>query len=102
MAMSKIKQAFVFHYPLKHKVVRDLKIVTEHVGDLVVEGIGYFNPSASPIDVFDRYSVDIEFVKWNGTDIKPVLEVTGNMDEMEEAAIRHFANLLENNLKKAA
>jgi hypothetical protein len=97
-----MRKAFVFHYPLKHKVVKDLKIVTEHVGDLVIEGIGYFDPAASPIDVFDRYSVDIDHVKWNGTDIKPVLEVTGNMDEMEEAAIRYFAHTLESEMKKAA
>lgn len=100
--MHKLKKEFVFHYPLKHKVVKDLKIVTEHVGDLVIEGIGYFDPSASPIDVFDRYSVDIEFVKWNGTDIKPVLEVTGTLEEVEEAAIRYFANQLERGMNKAA
>ena len=100
--MNRIQQEFVFHYPLKHKVVRDLKIVTEHVGDLVVEGMGYFDPSASPIDVFDRYSVDIDFVKWNGTDIRQVLEVTGQMEDLEEASIRYFANLLENGMQKAA
>ena len=100
--MHKLKKEFVFHYPLKHKVVKDLKIVTEHVGDLVIEGIGYFDPSASPIDVFERYSVDIEFVKWNGTDIKPVLEVTGTLEDVEEAAIRYFANQLERGLNKAA
>jgi len=100
--MSKLKKSFVFHYPLKHKVVRDLKIVTEHVGDLIIEGVGYFDPTASPIDVFDRYTVDIDYVKWNGTDIKPVLEVTGNMDEMEEAAIRYFAHSLESEMRKAA
>ncbi|MBD0375547.1 MAG: hypothetical protein ICV51_07965 [Flavisolibacter sp.] len=100
---GKIKKEFEFLFPLKHKVVRDLKIVTEHIGDLLVEGIGYFNPSVSPIDVFERYAVDIDFVKWNGTDIKPVLEVTGSLEEIEEAAIRHFAHLLENsNLEKAA
>ena len=93
---------FTFHYPLKHKVVRDLKIVTEKVGDLEVEGVGYFNPSASVLDIFDRYAVDIDFVKWNGTDIKPVLEVMGNMDEIEEAAVRHFAQMLENSLRNAA
>ena len=69
--LKKIRKEFVFNYPLKHKVVQDLKIVTEHVGDLVIEGIWYFDPSASPIDIFDRYTVDIEWVKWNGTDIKP-------------------------------
>jgi hypothetical protein len=100
--MKRIEKEFVFHYPLKHKVVRDLKIVTEHVGDLVIEGTGYFNPDASPIDVFDRYSVDIDFVKWNGTDIRPVLEVTGQLEDLEEAAIRYFANLLEHGTAKAA
>jgi hypothetical protein len=102
-AMNRKQQReFQFIYPLKHKVVKDLKIVTEHVGDLVVEGKGYFNPSASPIDVFDRYAVDIDFVKWNGSDIKPVLEVMGDLEDIEEAAIRYFASLLENNLRNAA
>lgn len=100
--VRKQQQPFQFHYPLKYKVVRDLKIVTEQVGDLVVEAMGYFNPAASPIDVFDRYAVDLELVKWNGTDIKPVLEVMGNLDAIEEAAIRHFAGLLENGLRQAA
>jgi hypothetical protein len=100
--MRKTKKEFAFHFPLKHKVVRDLKIVTEHVGDLEIEGMGYFNPNASLLDIFDRYGVDIDFVKWNGTDIKPVLEVTGAMDEITEAAIRYFAQTFENRLNKAA
>ena len=100
--MNRVERLFVFHYPLKHKVVRDLKIVTEHIGDLVIEGTGYFNPEASPIDVFDRYSVDIDFVRWNGTDIRPVLEVTGQLEDLEEAAIRYFAQQLEDGVKKAA
>lgn len=98
----RIHKEFTFHYPLKHKVVRDLKIVTEHVGDMVVEGMGYFDPSASVLDIFDRYWVDIDFVKWKGTDIKPVLEVTGVMDDVVEAAIRYFANDFENSSSKAA
>jgi hypothetical protein len=98
----RIHKEFTFHYPLKHKVVRDLKIVTEHVGDLVVEGIGYFDPSASVLDILERYTVDIDFVKWNGTDIKPVLEVTGAMDDLVEASIRYFANEFEHSSSKAA
>ena len=98
----RIHKEFTFHYPLKHKVVRDLKIVTEHVGDLVIEGVGYFNPSASVLDIFDRYTVDIDFVKWNNTDIKPVLEVTGAMDDVVEAAIRFFASEFEHGSSKAA
>lgn len=100
--MRKTRKSFTFHYPLKHKVVRDLKIVTEHIGDLEVEGVGYFNSSASVLDIFDRYTVDIDFVKWNGTDIKPVLEVTGAMDEITEAAIRYFAHEFEHSVGRAA
>ena len=100
--MRQTRKEFTFHYPLKHKVVRDLKIVTEHVGDLEIEGVGYFNASASVLDIFDRYTVDIDFVRWNGTDIKPVLEVTGAMDEITEAAIRYFAHEFENHVGKAA
>ncbi|HVG16341.1 MAG TPA: hypothetical protein VM935_15325 [Chitinophagaceae bacterium] len=99
---SKQKSGFQFIYPLKHKVVRDLKLVTEHIGDLVVEGTGYFNPAASPIDVFERYTVDIDYVKWNGSDIRPVLEVMGNMDEIEEAAVRYFALTLDRSVRHAA
>ncbi len=100
--IKKTKKEFRFTYPLKHRVVKNLKIVTEHVGDLEVEGIGYFNPSASRLDVSERYAVDIDFVKWNGTDIKPVLEVTGSLEAIEEAAIRYFAELLETSFNKAA
>lgn len=100
--MRNTTQDFSFHFPLKHKVVRDLKIVTEQVGELEVEGVGYFNPSASALDIFDRYNVDIDFVKWNGTDIKPVLEVTGAMDEIQEAAVRQFAKAFEQRLNQAA
>ncbi|HEU4470315.1 MAG TPA: hypothetical protein VFR58_04470 [Flavisolibacter sp.] len=100
--MKNTTQSFSFHYPLSTKVVRDLRLVTETVGYLVVEGVGYFNPSASVLDIFDRYDVDIDFVKWNGTDIKAVLEVTGGMDEITNAAIRFFAGEFETSLNKAA
>jgi hypothetical protein len=100
--MRNTTKDFKFHFPLKHKVVRDLKIVTEHIGDLEVEGVGYFDPSASLLDIFDRYSVDIDFVKWNGTDIKPVLEITGGMDEIIEASVRYFAGEFETGMGKAA
>ncbi|HEV7621719.1 MAG TPA: hypothetical protein VGO09_08300 [Flavisolibacter sp.] len=97
----KKSQNFTFHFPLKYKAVRDLKIVTEYVGDLVVEGVGYFDPSYSSLDIFDRYSVDIDFIKWNNTDIKPVLEVTGFIEEIQEAAIRFFADELHSMTKAA-
>lgn len=100
--MRNTTKEFRFYFPLKHKIVRDLKIVTDHVGDLQVEGVGYFNPSASRLDIFDRYTVDIDFVRWNGADIKPVLEITGGMDEIIEASIRYVANEFEDNMEQAA
>lgn len=96
--MDRIQKDFVFQYPLKHKVVRDLKIVTEHVGDLIITGVGYFNPAANPVDVFDRYAVDVRRIDWNGTDIRSVLEVTGSLDELEEAAVRYFAKEIDKQL----
>ncbi len=92
--MKKTKQNFSFTYKLTQKVVRELKIQTETVGELIVEGVGYFNPNTSPIDVFDRYSVDIDFIKWQGVDIKPVLEVMDGVEDIEEKAIRYFAELV--------
>jgi hypothetical protein len=100
--MKDTTKDFRFTFPLKHKVVRDLKIVTEHIGDLEVEGVGYFNPTASRLDIFDRYAVDIDFIKWNGADIKPVLEITGGIEEIIEASIRYFAHDFENKLGRAA
>ena len=100
--MRKQQRHFEFTYPLKQKVVRNLRIVTEHVGDLHVEGVGYFDPEASILDIFDRYSVDLEYVKWNGVDIMPVLEVTGGMEEITEAAVRAFARNYESGIGHAA
>lgn len=94
--VHKLSKEFVFHYPLKHKVVRDLKIVTEHVGELAIEGMGYFNPSANVLtSMEERYGVDIDFIKWNGTDIKSVLEVCGGLEEIEEATINYLATVFD-------
>jgi len=100
--MKNATRDFRFSFPLKHKVVRDLKIVTEHVGDLQVEGVGYFTPSASRLDIVDRYAVDIDAVRWQGTNIKEVLEITGGMDEIIEASIRFFAQDFETDMGRAA
>jgi hypothetical protein len=90
--MSKISKSFEFAMPLTHKVVRDLKIITEHVGDLIISGAAYCNTHESVISS-DRYDVDIDFIKWQGQDIKPVLEVIGDMNECGEAALQHAAYL---------
>lgn len=101
--MRQATKSFDFIFPLNHKVVRNLKIVNEHIGDLHVEGSVSLNSSVSLLSQLDeRYTVDIDFVKWNGTDIKPVLELTGLLDDVQEAALRHCVSLFESPLKKAA
>lgn len=101
--MRQVPKSFNFTFPLNHKVVRNLKIVNEHIGDLYVEGSASLNSSVSILSQLDeRYTVDIDFVKWNGTDIKPVLELTGLIDDVQQAALRHCVSLFENPLKKAA
>jgi hypothetical protein len=87
----KYSKPFTFLFPLSHKVVREFKIVTEHVGDLEVSGTAYFNPEHSMLDIFERYHADVDFIKWNGTNIKEVLEVLSGIEEIEEAAAKHAA-----------
>lgn len=99
ITMSKISRPFEFNYPLSQKVVRNLKIVVEHVGDLTISGMAYMDPRESVLSD-SRYSVDIDFIKWNGTDIKPVLETIGDMNEVGEAALRHAAYVFADEEKK--
>lgn len=101
--MKNVKKNFSFSFPLNHKVVRNLKIVNEHVGNLTIEGSATFYSGVSILSPLDeRYVVDIDFVKWNGTDIKAVLELTDLMDEVYEAALRNCEQLFETTFNKAA
>lgn len=100
--MKKITKPFHFIFPLKKKIVRDLKIFSDHIGDLEVEGIGYFDPGASLLDIFERFAVDIDYIRWKGTDIRLVLETTGGLEEIEVAAIRHIAREFQTGISKAA
>lgn len=101
--MKKVKKEFSFRFPLNHKIVRNLRIVNEHVGDLQVEGFVSFDPSVSLLShLEERYAVDIDFIRWNGTDIKPVLELTGLLDDIQDAALRYSATLFQPALGQAA
>lgn len=94
--MQQIKREFSFPYKLTHKVVRDLKLQDETIGELMVDCVGFFNPNVSPIDVHDRYSVEIDFIRWNGTDIKAVCDFFDATSDILDAATRYFANLIDN------
>lgn len=90
----RIQKPFAYSFPLTHKVVRNCQLITEHIGDLTIEGVGYYDPTISRLDTeHHRYDADIDFVKWNGTDIKPVLEVSGLMDDITDATVRYIATL---------
>jgi hypothetical protein len=91
--MSKITKNFEITYPLKHKIVRDLRIITETVGYLVVSGVAYCDTNVPKTDIDERYSVDVDFINWNGVDITPVLEVTGGHEEVVEYVIERVAEL---------
>lgn len=96
--MAKKQQNFEFLFPLTHKVVEDGRVVTKHVGDFLVIGVAYFNENVSVID-FDRYTVDLDFIKWGGTDIKDVLEITADntLSEIYDAAVQHASGLFDFN-----
>jgi hypothetical protein len=92
---------FWFRYPLYRRQVLNLKLVSEHIGDLEIEGVGYIKPGINSLDIKDSIDVDLEFIRWNGADILPVLEINQGLEEFEEAAIRHLQNGL-NKLNQAA
>lgn len=98
--MAKKRLLFQFNFPLTKKVVRNCQFEWDYIGDLEIAGVGYFNPNASVIDVDNRYSADIDFVKWQGQDIKSVLEMTSEatMDEIFSAALQHIAGLFEQSI----
>ena len=102
--LSQTMSSIVFShtYPLRRKMVRDLKVVFQPVGDLDVEALGQVLTAAPSLDIFDQYAVEIRAVRWKGTDILPVLEVAGMMEEIIEATVRQFARIMENGLNRAA
>jgi hypothetical protein len=96
--MKKIRKEFTFNFPLKHNVVRNLKVVTETICLLEVECVGYYDPTVSKLNIHDRYSVDIDFIRYEGKDIKPILDVTELMDDIEQAALLELASITSSKL----
>jgi hypothetical protein len=94
MTARKLQQDFEFAYPLTREVVRSLRLTKEHIGDLLVQGTAYCYTGAPLTEPHERYTADIDFVRWNGTDIKDVLLVTGFLADLEEMAVQHAAKFL--------
>lgn len=103
--MAKISRYFQFNFPLNKRIVKDLRLLTLHVGDLQVFGKAYYDQSIPYFSTDEsRYSVEIESLKWNGTEVLDLFQVT-QLDtilaDIEEAAIQH-ASFLFNSEASAA
>ncbi len=94
---AKIQQNFSFVYPLKEIITNSLGLHTRHIGDLTIEGIGYCDPKATTLDIFERYHYHIEYIKKDGTDFKEELLFLIDpikMDDLKTALIHHIADNL--------
>lgn len=96
-AVPDLQKSFSFEYPLVQKVIRNCRIQNEFAGNLVVEGSATPKKGGSITDPLEeQFSVDIDFIKWNGQDIKPVLETEPSgllLLSIYEAALNHTAYL---------
>jgi hypothetical protein len=96
--MAKQSKEFHFIYPLTQKVVRDLRIVTEHVTDLHISGTAYKDTSDSAFieDESDRFSADVDCVLYLNRNIKDVLTAFNvDLDPIEAAAKSHAQYLFD-------
>lgn len=98
--MNKHSAHFQFTHNLYQSTVRDLRIVKEKIGEIIVSGTAYLDDRHPVTQPFLRYSADIDFCYYNGTDVKPLLVWAGEMDTIEEEAVRKAALLFD--LKTAA
>lgn len=98
----RMRERFSFLYPLTQKAVRDLKIITEQVGKLRVEGWITCDPSVPRIDAEDRYSVELESVTWEGRNILPALQWADAVEEIEDWCLAHATELFTDNTEEVA
>jgi hypothetical protein len=90
----KISKPFEFEFPVTQKLVRNLRVVTECVGNLQISGMAYMDPYESILSE-DRYGFDFDYIKWNGVDVRPLLEAIGDMNLLAEATLSHAAYVFE-------
>ncbi|OLY92471.1 hypothetical protein SAMN05444008_102414 [Cnuella takakiae] len=90
-----IERTFRFDFLMNESTVSDLKRVTITHGILDVHCTGKFAPEVSPLDPEARYQVDISIAYLACCNIMPMLDWSGMRVDVEDAARRHFANLIE-------
>ncbi len=86
-----------FPYILKNKEVRDLKLITVQVALLAIHYTGTYKQSLSG----NQFTVDLDAVKFEGTNIVNVLRVLADttIDEIQAKAEEHFMEYLNLNLE---
>jgi hypothetical protein len=84
---------FTTPFPLNYT---DSKGKEQNIGDVLVEYVGEFDPNCSKIER-GRYGVDIDFVRFEGTDIKAFINAFAEnlMDDIIEHALRDFRERVE-------
>jgi hypothetical protein len=101
--MPKIAKYFQFAFPLnKRTISKGLRLQIIHLGDLIITGKAYLDPSVSAINLEDpRYSVEITSILWNNAEVSDLL-LANQMDtimvDIEEAAIQHASTLFTSNV----
>jgi hypothetical protein len=100
--MSKVITTFQFPYPLKHKVVENCRLKTRLAGVLTIEATIY--RSNSHPELFKEYYVEVDRIEYNGTDIKPVLEVMDAViiSDIDDEAKRQVVKIFQPAAKEVA
>ncbi len=84
---------FAFYYPIttqKVDITRKNGIRYDHVTDLLITGIGnVIEGSGDLLPIKDRYSIHIDMIKYEGTDIYPIQEVLDSIENIESACFHH-------------
>lgn len=98
--MSKgIVKNFQLQYPLKRKRVGNRgqgpEIISDLLCDFSVMVRGTFNPDAHPLDISDRYKVELDGIFYKGEEISAVVDYFDGRGEIEDAALRAFAKIIE-------
>lgn len=92
----KLFKSFQFIFPYNKIVFKNGRKQYEHIADLTIEGVAEHWPNVSKMEpAHDRFNVDIDFVKYNGIDVKPLLEESALMDEISDAAFNHAAFIFD-------